>query len=96
MSDKKGFFHLPTWVLIAISILALGATIFDIYLLLNAASLDSITVNGVEYLQGSEQYNSGIKIMKKSFGVSAMFTTVICCLTGWFGYKRIKNKKTTI
>jgi hypothetical protein len=30
---------------------------------------DSFTVNGVEYLQGSEQYNEGIKIMKKSFGV---------------------------
>jgi hypothetical protein len=93
MSDKKGFFHLPTWALIAISILAVGATIFDVYLLFNTATLDSITVNGVEYLQGTEQYNAGIKVMQKSFGFSALFTLATCFLTGWFGYKRIKNIK---
>ncbi|OEU45461.1 MAG: hypothetical protein BBJ60_03665 [Desulfobacterales bacterium S7086C20] len=92
-TTKRSFFYFPTWTLILISILFCGATLFDIYLIFNLESFESITVNGTEYFQGSEQYKSGIKTMKQSFGGSALVTMIISLATGWFGYKRIKNKK---
>jgi hypothetical protein len=36
---------------------------------------DSFTVNGVEYLQGSEQYNEGIKIMENHLNNSYISTS---------------------
>ena len=92
-ATKKRFFYFPTWTLILVCVLFFGATLFGVYLVMNLESFKSITIDGVEYFQGTEQYNSGLKIMKQSFGGSAVVTLIISLLTGWFGYKRIKNKK---
>lgn len=53
-----------------------------------------MTINGVLYQKGSEQYQSGIQTMKYVFSGEALFFLIISIISGWFGYKRIINKKT--
>ncbi len=94
MTNKKSFFYFPTWTLILLSITSLGATVFGIYLIINLESFKAITINGVLYQKGSEQYQSGIQTMKYVFGGEALFFFIISIISGWIGYKRIINKKT--
>ncbi len=93
MTNKKSFFYFPTWTLILLSVCFLGASIFGIYLIFNLESFKAITIDGVLYGKGSEQYQSGIQTMKYIFGGAALFELIICLLTGWLGYRRIKNNK---
>ena len=92
MNKKKSFFYFPTWTLILICILFMGATIFDIFLILNLDSFETITVNGVEHPKGSQGYLAGLKTMKQTFGAAAILTLPLSFAAGWFGYKRIKAK----
>jgi cell division septal protein FtsQ len=92
MDKKKSFFYFPTWTLILICILFMGATVFEIFLILNLDSFETITVNGVEHSKGSQEYLAGLKTMKQTFGASAILTLLLSVAVGWFGYKRIKAK----
>ncbi len=42
----------------------MGATVFDIFLVFNIDSFETITVNGVEHAKGSQEYLAGLTTMK--------------------------------
>ena len=91
-NKKQNFFYFPTWTLFFTCILFLAATIFDLYIVFNCVSFETITINGIEYASGSDGYASGLNSMRISFGVSALITFLISFVTGWLGYKRIKDR----
>ena len=89
--SKKGFFYIPTWVLILFCILCILATFFDIYLAVTIENFDSITVNGSDVAKGTEQYDSAVKFMKIFFVSSSVVTSMLAFASGWFARKRIKT-----
>jgi hypothetical protein len=89
---EKGFFYIPTGALIllcVVSILSLG---FEGFFFLNIDSFETITVNGIQYNKGTEQYHSGMETMKNALMVSVGITCVFSMITGFFSIKRIKSK----
>lgn len=74
-----------------ISVLFLAVTIFDLYLITNLESFQSITVNGIVYEKGSEGYLAGIRSMKFAFSGSAIFTLLVSIIAAWLFYNRLKS-----
>lgn len=89
MSSKlKNLFHIPTWALVFLALASSGALLVDIYMLFTLDSFITITVDGIEYMQGTEEYHSGLHDIKRSFLFSALLALVVGILTSRTIYKR--------
>ena len=88
-SPKKDFFYIPTWALILLCAIAAGSILFEVYIIFNIDTFEAITVNGIKYPKGSEQYSSAVKTMKEILGISAIVSLMFSFVAGWFAYKRI-------
>ena len=89
---KQSFLYIPTWTLLVISALFLAVTMFDMYLIANLESFQSVTVNGIVYEKGSEGYVAGIRSMKFAFSGSAVFTLGVSIIAAWLFYSRMKSR----
>lgn len=92
MSDK-GVFYIPTWVLILFFIVSTVSLILELIFFLNIDALEMITVNGMQYKIGTEQYQSGLENLKDSVLILAGTSLIASVITGFFSVKRIRNKQ---
>ncbi len=93
-SKLKNLFYIPTWVLVFLALASIGALILDIYIVFNINTFDSITINGIEYHKGTDEYLVGINELKRSFA----FSGFVAMMAGVFStrtiYKRKRDKLT--
>ena len=89
--ERKSFFFFPTWILVVLSVVFMGATLFDIYLLFKLESFPTIRLDGIEYARGTPQYQEGIEAMRKSFIISAVVTFIVSITNGFYAYKRSRK-----
>lgn len=90
--QKKGFFYIPTWMITLLFIVSMGSLGFETLFILNMDTFETTTVNGRQYIKGTEQYQSGMEILKNSIIVSAGITLVLSGIIGYLALKRIKNE----
>lgn len=90
--QKKGFFYVPTWTLILFSVIFLASSGFELFFLLNADSIEKITVNGIQYSKGSEQYQYRIEMLRNYVMASLVISLLVSFISGFFAIKRIKSK----
>ena len=90
--SEKGFFHIPNWAIILLCIISAASLCFELVFFLNLDTFETISVNGIQYHKGTEQYQSGIGILKSVLMFSAGTSVIVSAITGYFAVKRIKNR----
>ena len=71
-----------------ICIAGIGSLIFSSYLMIDLESAQSVWVDGVKYLKGTEEYKPIINKMRLFFALSSVIAIVIPLTTGVILLKR--------
>jgi hypothetical protein len=94
MSSKiRNLFYIPTWAVVFLALASAGALIVDLYMLFTLDSFTSITIDGIEYVKGTEEFRLRLHELKRSFFFSALLALVISLFTSRAIYKRKNNPR---
>lgn len=90
---KKSFFYVPTWILVLFFIIFTCSCFIEVFFFTNINEFKTIYINGVSYTYETEQFKSGIKMIKFVLIISLFISISISSLSGVFTVKRILGRK---
>ena len=87
----KNLFHIPTWCYSFITIASILAIISNLYFLFKIGTLETISIDGLQYTKDTVEYMKGVKEIKKSLMLSGLIAIAALALSTWKLSKRIKS-----
>jgi hypothetical protein len=87
----KNLLHIPTWCYSFITIASILAIISNLYFLFKIGTLETISIDGLQFTKGTVEYMKGVKEIKKSLMLSGLIAIAALALSTWKLSKRIKN-----